>query len=344
MTSKLKDDFILMFTILFKENLEDISNISYEDGDADIHYDYIDDIQNQLSLFDDLSRIHFRSLVLNEDDIKSQIGFSFESKAYQLRLIIKCLCKWISKTQAKFLFSIKYKSALLQCSITNPEDLSKIKFATEKIIQARHIYLSKVEELNSSHIDLTPSEEAGLSILAQRLNLSQSEIKTLREQFVGIFPDLEEKKKYFEKILIKVSQENRSLNDSNWRIMVELAKRINLPLDIAIDLWQTQIQSILLAKESKELDQQNNESILTSESGSEPLPISELVISDEAKEEIHASYRELFRQCIFHQQEPLDFDKGRLMTAREIWQISSVKANELEEKVRDIIRESLPNN
>lgn len=268
-------------------------------------------------------------------------AISFKASPDKLKLVIKHLCNWLDSNKQEALFAIEIEPVYVITIQTKfSEVLVQILFLAEALLPVKNSYLDKVARYLHIFGELTPASKENLNIFRHQLGLSLEEANDLDLRAMGSFKSLAEKYHHFRQELLICKKES-DFDDEFWKVMLDKAFTMGLP---EIDANFLRTERLISIRDEEERYQQQvkiktNEEIRRRQE-QQQFSISYRKIIGEIIREFTLSRRDLqdlsglendLKKYLYD----IDFNRGRLMCARELCQLSAEDAKDIEKTFID---------
>lgn len=292
---------------------------------------------------DDMSQVRFEPYSEIRDVAEIQVGIRFEVDAERLGSILRRLRDrlYYKPIPTRFLFQIS--DIQLQIETHKAGDLTGLMLAARSGLLFSPVsdYLAEAETYSRTQGELSPTELDNLSLLRQRLDISEEVAKLLNARAAGPYPTQAEKQRHFDETVRAEFSRLRSHHDGQpiapkdiWPVLQELAENLGLPTPEAEALYQQHLQryrdDIRLKAEQQAL-KAAEDARLAGEAKAEGDRQQQAQQTQAHRDQ----YRTLCHQALAKGLYPSEFDQGRLDQARRLRGIAPVDAVSIETAVRD---------
>lgn len=287
------------------------------------------------------------------------VGLRFEAQLDKFRVVLRCVGNWLDRTAEQYSFDIKIPSAqaiarqhinpagvktppayTITLATNQAKTLAQLLPLGEALLPPRELYLTKAESYVNTFGELTPAAKANLLLLRHRMELSGEETNDLNARAMGPFKSLGEKYQHFRRELLVCKQES-DLDSELWQVMQAKADTMSLPEADAQFLKAERLNA--LRREAEQERQQREaeaeaqrqqyrerqQSLEHYRQAFESLVVDALVPLNVAPDVAQ------FRQAIMAQLSGPEFNRGRLIQARDVYHLSPPEIDALEKRVLD---------
>ncbi|XGB41172.1 MAG: GUN4 domain-containing protein [Nodosilinea sp. LVE1205-7] len=301
-------------------------DLSLDQLAEEVHY-----LHQDLRALNGLQKTRFRFSQVQRDDATVQDGVGFEADGDRLRSILKRLCDRLDHKPLETLVLIYQGPLRLQIQTHRSEELAGIMAVAEAMLPPQRIFLGKALSYSRSQGEFSPAETANLELLRQHLGLTVEIADQLQAIAQGPYRTLAEKRQYFQQVLVMEMTRACPLSDQTWETLEELADNLGLPSLVAGEIYQDQLQQVQIAasalRQQKAAEQAHQEELLMQKKDHQQ--------QQQLDRRQHLDqYRVMVRQALATSLYPTTFDQGRLEQARQLWEINSEIALEIEETIR----------
>lgn len=268
-------------------------------------------------------------------------AISFKASPDKLKLVVRKLCSWLDSNKQETLFAIEIEPAYIITLQTKlSETLVQILFLAETLLPTKKNYLDKVAAYLHVFGELTPASKENLNIFRHQLGLSLEEANDLDLRAMGQFKSLTEKYHHFRQELLICTKES-DFDDKFWKVMLEKALIMGLPKKDVSFLWTERLNSIRDEEQQNQqrLEEKTNDKIRRRQEQQQFLEsyykmleeiIRKFPLARTCPQDLTSLRNDL--EKYFYE---IDFNRGRLMHAREICQLSAEDAKDIEEAFID---------
>ncbi|PSN16097.1 hypothetical protein C7293_04390 [filamentous cyanobacterium CCT1] len=273
-------------------------------------------------------------------------------------MVLRCIGNWLDRTAERYSFEVTIPSAQAIARQINPavaktpsaytitlatnqaKTLAQVLPLGEALLPPQDLYLTKAEDYVNTFGELTPAAKANLLLLRYRMGLSGEETSDLNARAMGPFKSLGEKYQHFRRELLVCKQES-DLDSELWQVMQAKAKTMSLP---EADAQFLKAERLSALRREAEQERQQREAEAEAErqrhreqqqrteryrQAFESLVVDTLVPLNVAPD------ADQFRQAMMAQLSGPEFNRGRLIQARDFYHLTPLEADALEKRVLD---------
>ncbi|MGG6238564.1 hypothetical protein ACQ4N7_07965 [Nodosilinea sp. AN01ver1] len=273
-------------------------------------------------------------------------------------MVLRCVGNWLDRTAEQYSFEVNIPSAQAIAQQIDPADGKKssaytITLATnraktlaqllplgEALLPPQELYLTKAESYVNTFGELTPAAKANLLLLRHRMGLVSEETNDLNTRAMGPFKTLGDKYQHFRRELLVCKQES-DLDSEFWQVMQAKADTMSLP---EADAQFLKAERLSALRQEAEQERQQREAEAEAERQRYREQRQRLERYSQAFESLVmdavvplslAPDVDQFRQAMMARLSGAEFNRGRLIQAREFYQLSPPEIDALEKRVLD---------
>ncbi|PSR17793.1 hypothetical protein C8255_10720 [filamentous cyanobacterium CCP3] len=268
-------------------------------------------------------------------------GLKFEIPAKNFRVVLRCVASWLDSIAQATLFALDISPAhIITLKTAQAKDLAQLLSLGEALLPPQELYLTQAEGYVNTFGELTPAAKANLLLVRHRMGLTRDEVNDLNAKVMGPFKTLGEKYQHFRRELLVCKQES-DLDSELWQVMQAKADTMGLP---EADAQFLKAERLSALRREAERERQQREAEAEAERqryleqqqrlehyrhAFESLVMDALVPLNVAPD------ADQFRQAIMAQLSGLEFNRGRLIQARDFYRLTPPGADTLEKRVLD---------
>ncbi|MBE9159595.1 hypothetical protein IQ265_22570 [Nodosilinea sp. LEGE 06152] len=289
---------------------------------------------------------------------KLYVGLWFEAPLDKFRVVLRCVGNWLDRTAEKYSFEVKIPSAqaiaqqIDQADVKNPpaytitlatnqaKKLAELLPLGEALLPPQELYLTKAKDYVNTFGELTPAARANLLLMRHRMGLASEETSDLNARAMGPFKTLGDKYQHFRRELLVCKQES-DLDSELWQVMQAKAETMSLP---EADTQFLKAERLSTLRQEADRVRQQREAEAEAERQRYREQRQRLdhyrhafvgLVTDALVPLNLAPDAAQFRQAMMAQLSGAEFNRGRLIQAREFYNLSPQEADALEKTVLD---------